>query len=165
MVRQLRFVLTGGLLVLLVACGGGPQPEQTTTTSPQPPAPPEPTTTSQAPSSPTPADGTEVKMGSDKGQLIFAPNKLTVKPGDKIKWVMNKAGPHNVIFPAEGSPDPASAQAMTQKKLLSKPGNFYITTVPQAQPGTYTFYCQPHKGAGMVGTLTVVGTATTAPQK
>ncbi|WP_287129184.1 plastocyanin [Candidatus Cyanaurora vandensis] len=181
-------VLTGTLLILLTACGGGANEtrEQSTTSPPnvteapvttspgnttegttapvQPNAPPV-ASTGTAPSSPVATDTIEVKMGTDNGQLKYEPANITVRPGTKIRWVMNKAGPHNVVFVADGSPDPASAQTMDQKKLLSKAGDFYVTTVPTAQPGKYSFYCTPHRSAGMVGTLTMVGTATTAPQQ
>jgi plastocyanin len=97
-----------------------------------------------------------VKMGSDTGQLVFVPTKIDAAPGDTIKWTMNKAGPHNAVFDAAKSADGAVAGGLSQKKLLSKPGDSYVSTIPaNAKKGTYDFNCVPHKSAGMKGTLTV----------
>jgi plastocyanin len=94
-----------------------------------------------------------VKLGNDKGMLAFEPAKLTVKAGDTIKWVNNKVPPHNVVFDSKGGD---LAKALTHKQLLMSPGQDYETTLPaDTAPGQYTFYCEPHRGAGMVGKLTV----------
>ncbi|MBC8120373.1 MAG: plastocyanin [Gemmatimonadaceae bacterium] len=164
---ELRLALAGSLLVLLVACGGGAEnssseaPEPTAEAPATTPAPgdtaeaPASTETAQAPAAGSEADY-EVKMGSDTGQLVFVPAQVTAKPGDTIKWIMNKAGPHNAVFDASKSANADAAKAMTQTKLLNKPGDSYITTVPAgAAAGSYSFNCTPHKAAGMVGVLTV----------
>jgi plastocyanin len=94
-----------------------------------------------------------IKLGSDKGMLAFEPSKVTVKPGDTIKWVNNKVPPHNVVFDSKGG---ALAKALSHKQLLMSPGQGYETTFPTDTPvGEYTFYCEPHRGAGMVGKITV----------
>jgi plastocyanin len=99
-----------------------------------------------------------IKLGSDKGMLAFEPSKLVVKPGDTIKWLNNKVPPHNVVF--DGAQNPAKsitlAKALSHKKLLMSPGQEQTTTIPaDAAEGDYTFYCEPHRGAGMVGKITV----------
>ncbi|NEQ68937.1 MAG: plastocyanin [Symploca sp. SIO2D2] len=100
--------------------------------------------------SPAAAAEYTVKMGTDKGQLLFVPEKLTVSPGDTITWEMNKLGPHNVIF-GKKAPD-----GLTQKKLIRKKGDTLVSTVPSdAVAGNYDFYCQPHRSAGMKGKLTI----------
>jgi plastocyanin len=101
-----------------------------------------------------------VKLGTDKGMLAFEPAKLTIKPGDTIKWVNNKLPPHNVVF--DGAKNAAKsadfAKALSQKKLMMSPGQATETTFPADAPdGDYTFYCEPHRGAGMVGKITVAG--------
>ncbi len=104
------------------------------------------------------ADTHTIKLGSDKGMLAFEPNKLTVKPGDTIEWVNNKVPPHNVVFDAALNPSKSAdlAKSMSHKQLLMNPGQKYTTTIPADAPaGEYTFYCEPHRGAGMVGKLTV----------
>jgi plastocyanin len=106
------------------------------------------------------AETYKVKLGSDKGMLAFEPKKLTVKPGDTIEWVNNKVPPHNVVFDATKNPgqNKELAASLSHKKMLMSPGQKETTTFPADAPvGDYTFYCEPHRGAGMVGTITVQG--------
>lgn len=106
------------------------------------------------------AETYQVKLGSDKGMLSFQPTKLTVKPGDTIEWVNNKLAPHNVVFDPAKIPgqDKALADSLSKTKLLLNPGQKVTTTFPEDAPaGEYVFYCQPHRGAGMVGKIVVDG--------
>jgi plastocyanin len=102
----------------------------------------------------TPATATnyDVKMGSDAGLLVFEPSTITVKPGDTVTWVNNKMAPHNVIFDAANVPgDKALADSISHSQLTFAPGENYATTFTGDMPaGTYTYYCAPHRGAGMV---------------
>lgn len=111
-------------------------------------------------SAPAAAENYQVKLGSDKGMLAFEPSKLTVKPGDTIEWVNNKVPPHNVVFDAAQNPAKSAdmAKGLSHKQLLMTPGQSVKTTIPADAPaGDYTFYCEPHRGAGMIGKLTVEG--------
>ncbi|MBN4006818.1 plastocyanin [Nostoc sp. LPT] len=104
------------------------------------------------------AETYKVKLGSDKGLLVFDPKNSTIKAGDTIEWVNNKVPPHNVVFdPAKNpSKSPDLAKSLSHKKLLMSPGQKETTTFAADAPaGVYTFYCEPHRGAGMVGTITV----------
>ncbi|NES94379.1 MAG: plastocyanin [Desertifilum sp. SIO1I2] len=106
------------------------------------------------------ADTVEVKMGADNGLLKFVPETVTIKPGDTVKWNMNKLAPHNVVFDSTGIPsgDKSVAKGLSHENLLFSPGESFETTFPaDAAPGTYTYYCQPHRGAGMVGKVVVEG--------
>lgn len=108
--------------------------------------------------SPAAADTYTVKMGSDTGQLKFVPDTLTVKPGDTVKWEMNKLAPHNAVFDAAGIPNKSAtlAKELSNDKLLFAPGESYKVTIPDDAPeGSYSYYCQPHRGAGMVGKIVV----------
>lgn len=99
-----------------------------------------------------------IKLGNDKGMLAFEPKKLTIHPGDTVKLVNNKVPPHNVVFDPVKNPAKSKelAQALSHKKLLMTPGQNTTTTFPADAPaGDYTFYCEPHRGAGMVGKITV----------
>ena len=91
----------------------------------------------------------EVKMGADNGMLAFQPAKVTIKAGDTVKWVNNKLAPHNVVF---DSSDPDAA-AHSHKDLSFAPGESFEVTFDKA--GTYNYYCEPHRGAGMNGTVVV----------
>lgn len=109
---------------------------------------------------PAAAETVTVKMGADNGQLLFVPASVTVKPGDTVKWEMNKLGPHNAVFDTAGIPggDAALATKLSKSKLMFNAGETYETTIPADAPaGTYTYFCQPHRGAGMVGKIVVEG--------
>jgi plastocyanin len=96
--------------------------------------------------SPAAAEAHTVKMGADNGMLAFQPSTLTIKAGDTVKWVNNKLPPHNIVF--EGS-----AADKSHEQLMFSPGESY--EVKFDQPGTYSYYCAPHRGAGMAGKIVV----------
>jgi plastocyanin len=109
---------------------------------------------------PASAETYTVKMGADNGMLVFSPDKLTVKPGDTVKWVINKVPPHNIVFDDKLVPgkDKALAKSLSHPQLEMTPGAGYQLTIPQDIPaGEYTYFCAPHRSAGMVGKLTVEG--------
>jgi plastocyanin len=101
---------------------------------------------------PAAAETYTVKMGTDSGQLQFDPANLTIKVGDSVKWVNNKLSPHNAVFDSS-KVDEAVATKLSHKSLLFSPGESFTTTFDQ--PGEYPYYCEPHRGAGMVGKITV----------
>ncbi len=102
---------------------------------------------------PAEAETYTVKMGSDTGVLKFEPSELTVKPGDTVKWVNNKLAPHNIVFSGGGKVDDAVAAKISHKNLLFSPGDSVETTFNDA--GEYSYYCEPHRGAGMIGKIVV----------
>jgi plastocyanin len=91
----------------------------------------------------------EVKMGADNGMLAFDPAKVSIKAGDTVKWVNNKLAPHNVVFDSSAK----NADKYTHKDLSFAPGDSFEVTFDE--PGTYNYYCEPHRGAGMTGTIVV----------
>jgi plastocyanin len=110
--------------------------------------------------SPAAAANYTIKMGGDNGMLVFEPAKLEVKPGDTVKWVVNKVPPHNVIFDDTAIPgkDKALAKSLSHPNMEMTPGSGYELTVPKdLAPGEYTYFCAPHRSAGMVGKLIVSG--------
>ena len=95
-----------------------------------------------------------VKMGSDGGLLVFEPATVTVSAGDTVTWENNKMAPHNVVFDANGVPGGKDmADKLSNTKLTFSPGESYSSTFDE--PGEYTYYCAPHRGAGMVGKIVV----------
>ncbi|XP_078441813.1 plastocyanin-like [Wolffia australiana] len=97
----------------------------------------------------------EVLLGSSDGGLAFVPSKFSVKAGEEIVFKNNAGFPHNVIFDEDEIPEgvKVSAISMDEESLLNAPGETY--TVKLSEKGTYSFYCSPHQGAGMVGQVTV----------
>ncbi|WP_218082335.1 plastocyanin [Anthocerotibacter panamensis] len=94
-----------------------------------------------------------VSMGSASGRLIFEPKEVTISKGDTVRWKYVKAGPHNVVFDPKKVPAGIDAVALSHKKLISKDDPTYVTKFDK--PGEYYYFCTPHKGAGMVGEVTV----------
>lgn len=109
---------------------------------------------------PAAAETYTVKMGADNGLLVFQPANLNVKPGDTVKWVINKVPPHNVMFDDKAIPgkDKALAKSLSHPQLEMTPGKGYELTLPKdLAAGEYSYFCAPHRGAGMIGKLTVEG--------
>lgn len=103
---------------------------------------------------PANAETYTVKMGSDKGMLAFEPKNITVKAGDTVTWVNNKLYPHNFVFDA--SKTAPEIIKLSYSKLMLKPGQEQSITIPaDLAAGSYGYYCAPHRGAGMVGKITV----------
>ncbi|MCS7030508.1 MAG: plastocyanin [Gloeomargarita sp. SKYG116] len=100
----------------------------------------------------------QIKMGADNGMLAFQPAQLTIQRGDTVEWLNNKLPPHNVVFSSVPNGDKALAEKLSHQALVYKPGDsFSITFGPDLPPGTYTYYCTPHRGAGMQGKIIVQG--------
>jgi plastocyanin len=100
----------------------------------------------------------QIKMGADNGMLAFQPTQLTIKSGDTVEWLNNKLPPHNVIFSTVPNGDKALAEQLSQRGLVYKVGDsFSITFGGDLPTGTYTYYCTPHRGAGMQGKIIVEG--------
>ena len=98
---------------------------------------------------PAQAATVQVKMGADNGMLAFQPAKVTIKAGDTVQWVNNKLSPHNVVFDSSAK----DADQYTHKGLAFAPGETFEATFSEA--GTYDYYCEPHRGAGMKGSIIV----------
>jgi len=91
-----------------------------------------------------PAWAIDVTMGSG-GNLIFEPSDVTINAGDTIHFVNNMLPPHNIIV--EGRAD------LSRESLMFNPGE--SQDILFADAGDYTFFCGPHQGAGMTGTIHV----------
>ena len=97
----------------------------------------------------------EVKLGGDDGSLAFVPSEFSVSSGEKIVFKNNAGFPHNVIFDEDEIPSgvDASKISMSDEDLLNAVGETYVVTL--SEKGSYSFYCSPHQGVGMVGKVTV----------
>ena len=86
-----------------------------------------------------------VGQGGDR----FTPNQVSIQAGEKVNWTWASGG-HNVQV------DAASDRFDSGYKSSGGTYSHAFST-----PGTYEFYCSPHRGDGMRGTVTV--TAAPAP--
>ena len=77
----------------------------------------------------------------------FSPPEVVINQGETVTWT-NAGGSHNVVIEAESfeSPSPEAPPG---------PPNWPVTHAFNT-PGTFTYYCRPHRGLGMTGTVTVV---------
>ena len=79
----------------------------------------------------------EVTMTANR----FTPGTVRVAAGATVTWRNTSEIPHTVT--GEGF-----------DSGMIEPGESYSRTV--TQPGTYAYWCTPHRQAGMVGTVLVV---------
>ena len=91
-----------------------------------------------------PAWAVDVTMGSG-GNLIFDPSDITINAGDTVHFVNGMLPPHNIIV--EGRAD------LSRESLMFNPGE--SQDIKFADAGDYDFFCGPHQGAGMIGTIHV----------
>lgn len=91
-----------------------------------------------------PVYAVDVTMGSN-GNLVFEPNDITISAGDTVHFVNNMLPPHNIIV--EGRAD------LSRESLMFSPGE--SQDIIFADAGDYEFFCGPHQGAGMTGTIHV----------
>lgn len=78
----------------------------------------------------------------------FEPKEVRIKAGQAVKWTW-VAGSHNVVSGATCTPD----GKFTSGSSTLGPGSKFERTF--AEPGTYSYYCDPHCGIGMTGKVIV----------
>ncbi len=86
----------------------------------------------------------DVTMGSN-GNLVFEPNDISISVGETVHFVNGMLPPHNIIV--EGRAD------LSRESLMFNPGE--SQDIKFADAGDYDFFCGPHQGAGMIGTIHV----------
>lgn len=90
-------------------------------------------------------DGATVQMITDGSTYYFDPIGLHVEPGTTVTFE-NASGSHNSVAYEGRIPDGASAWSTP----VAQTGTHTFE-----EPGTYDYYCQPHKTLGMVGRIVV----------
>lgn len=106
----------------------------------------------------------EVRMVLENGDYRFVPHRLSIRSGDRVRFLMVSGAPHNVAFEAEHIPERARARMaanMTHQisplagPLLTKAGESYEISFAGIEPGEYPYFCMPHVTMDMNGTITV----------
>jgi len=95
--------------------------------------------------------GTEQVMVGPGGSLVFEPGTeepLQILPGTTVEFVWDSDN-HNIVV--ESQPEGADWGGHTP---LENTGFTYSHTFETL--GTYEYYCEPHRSAGMVATIEVV---------
>jgi plastocyanin len=101
---------------------------------------------------------------AEKGSYRFTPNIVNARPGDVLVFKAVRGAPHNIVFEAADLNE-ATHEAMNgamlrrtgdlSSPLLTEDGAEYRMTVPRVAPGTYRFYCLPHRAYDMRGQLRI----------
>ena len=86
----------------------------------------------------------EVTMGSN-GNLVFAPNELSISAGESVTFTNGDLPPHNMVV--RDHPE------LSHSDLAFVGGESFTVTFDEA--GDYEFQCEPHAGAGMKGVIHV----------
>ena len=91
-----------------------------------------------------PAWAVDVTMGAE-GMLMFSPSEINIATGDTVHFVNGVLPPHNVIVEDHAE--------LSHDGLAFASGESLDITFPDE--GDFIFWCDPHKGAGMTGTIHV----------
>jgi plastocyanin len=106
-----------------------------------------------------------LEVESDQEIYRFVPARVTVRPGDVLRFKVSSGAPHNIAFDGERLTTTARAAlnaAMSNRTgdlsgpVLERTGAEYRIVVPTLAPGRYGFYCTPHRAYDMRGELIVV---------
>jgi plastocyanin len=108
----------------------------------------------------------EIRLDANPGKEIyrFSPAQVTARAGDVLLFKVASGSPHSIIFEGAGLSETAHAAlngAMSRRSadlsspLLTADGTEYRMVVPQIAPGTYSFFCLPHRAYDMRGQLRI----------
>ena len=88
---------------------------------------------------------------------FYAPEKVSIKAGESVRWVNDGETVHSVSTAASNAQNPKDAAmpkgAVSFDSGFIPPGGDYSYTF--TVPGTYRYFCLPHEKAGMVGVVVV----------
>ena len=109
------------------------------------------------------SDGNEVSMDNSHR---FEPGSITISVGGQVSWVNAGSEAHTVTAYEDGLPEGAhywaSGGAPSEEAAredlaqgLMKEGESFEVTLDE--PGTYRYFCIPHEGDDMKGTIVVEG--------
>jgi plastocyanin len=100
----------------------------------------------------------------DKEIYRFSPAEVSARPGDVLLFRVASGPPHSIVYETAGLSEAGKEAlngAMSRRvgdlssPLLTSEGAEYRIVVPQLPPGTYAFFCLPHRAYDERGQLTV----------
>lgn len=89
----------------------------------------------------------------------FEPAQVTIEVGESVTWVNSEGEVHSTTN-GTGYEDPEWG-LLWDFWFFSGPGEAFTYTFET--PGVYPYFCFPHLGLGMVGTVTVAAPSSTEP--
>ena len=105
-----------------------------------------------------------LEANSDRETYRFNPDRVTARPGDVVVFKAVSGMPHSIVFETAGLSEQAHEAlngAMNRRAgdlsspLLTLQGAEYRVVIPQIAPGTYQFFCLPHRAYDMRGQLRI----------
>ena len=103
-----------------------------------------------------PASGNIVRVDMNNA-LQFVPDKITIKTGTTVEWRNVESYPHSVTADPALVQNPANSKLPPGAKAFNSGringGKTWRHTFTVA--GAYHYFCIPHEGAGMLGTIIV----------
>jgi plastocyanin len=150
--RQFLAAVTAGVAGSLAGCGGTGEETATAVRTDTETATGTETPTATATETPTATDEADqtVVVGVD-GSLRFDPETFEIAVGDTVRWEWDGGG-HNV---RPDSVPEGSDWTGTAGDGGDTYGSGHVHTVTFETAGQYSYYCAPHRSAGMDGTFTV----------
>ena len=101
--------------------------------------------------------GTKTVTVGPGGSLVFEPETIQVTPGMTIEWTWDSDN-HNIVV--DSQPDGANWEGTEGDATVTyDTGHTYSHTFETL--GTYEYACEPHRTAGMLGSVEVVETIST----
>jgi len=108
----------------------------------------------------------EVRLDANpaKDTYRFSPARVTAKPGDVVLFRAVSGTPHSIVFEGaklSGRAREALNGALPRRSgdlsspLLTPDGAEYRFAVPALSPGTYEFFCLPHRAYDERGILQI----------
>lgn len=108
----------------------------------------------------------EIRLEANAEREIyrFSPARVSARPGDVLLFKTESGTPHSIVFEGaklSGAAHEALNGAMSRRSadlsspLLTPDGAEYRMVVPALPPGSYEFFCLPHRAYDMRGVLQV----------
>ena len=97
------------------------------------------------------AGPTEEVVVGPAGELVYEPEELEITPGTTVRWVWESDN-HNIVVGEQ--PEGANWQGTPGGQNTTYDTGYTYTHTFQTL-GTYNYWCQPHKAAGMIADVVV----------
>ena len=108
----------------------------------------------------------EVRLEANRDEEFyrFTPSQVTAAPGDVVVFKVVSGAPHSIVFDAEGI-SPSARRALSAalgaksgelgSPMIAKNRAEYRLVLPKIPPGTYRYFCLPHRAYDMRGEIVV----------